>query len=195
MSGTPTKTGSRVALIIVIIPILAVAYLISPLFLPRWRWENMSSWEQLATKYKQPVAKLQQEYQLLVRYKPRADGDPMPWQILTSTPLYDPENDDEHRLVRISLISDRTGEPPSTLNVGSANYRDVLFRTSAWRFPPGAFGQNRFRPVVVYQGSTFEKCDNSEAYQWENSLKEPQWFSDDEEIEDGFKKPDGEAAE
>ena len=109
--------------------------------------------------------------------------------MLTSTPLYDAENDEERHAVRVTLISDRTGEPPSQMRIGSANYRDVFFKGSVWRFPPGAFGFNRFRPVVVFESSTFDKLESREAYGWDGEMKEKGWSDDDEDVEDGFKVP------
>ncbi len=191
MAGTPTKSGSRIAMVAVIIPILLVAYFVSPLFLPRWRWENMRDMEGLAIQLKQPAAKLKQTYEVVARYSPRGEGDPVPWQILQSNPLYDPENDEgEHKMVRVTLISDRTGEPPSKLRLGSGNYRDVFFKGTVWRFPPGAFGFNRFRPVVVFDGSAFDKMESREAFTWDGEMKETaKWTNDDTDIKDGFKVP------
>ncbi len=202
MAGTPSKWGSRIALVIVVIPLLLIAYFASPLFLPRWRWENLDpKWEQLAQQAKLPVAKLKQTYQVVVRYKARGDQDPCPWQLIASDPLFDPENDDDHHLTRVTLISDRTGDPPSSLRLGSLNYRDIYFKGRAWRFPPGVITRsgdrtlNRLRPVVVYDGSSLEKVELSEAYRWEGEMKDANhWTNDDEDIEDGYKPP-GAAAE
>lgn len=174
-------------MIVVIIPMLFIAYLISPLFLPRWRWENMSDWDKLAQSYSTPKAKLQQTYQLTIRYNARGDKDPCPWQVISSQPLFDPENDPEQHLVRVNLISDRTGEGPSKLHLGSGNYRDLFFKTSAWRFPPGAFGQNKHRPVIIYDASTFDKLSTNEAYGMEGQMKSGNWTNDDEDVDDGFK--------
>lgn len=180
-------------MVVVIIPMLLLAYYISPLFLPRWRWENMRDWEALSVQLKQPVAKLKQTYEVVARYSPRGEGDPVPWQILTSAPLFDPANEDEseHHMVRVTLVSDRTGEPPSKLRLGSGNYRDVFFKGTVWRFPPGSFGFNRYRPVVVFDGSSFDKMESREAYTWDGEMKEAatKWTNDDTEIRDGFKVP------
>ena len=175
-------------MVVVIIPLLLVAYFVSPLFLPRWRWENMHDWAGLATQFKQPVAKLQQTYEIVARYNPRGENDPTPWQILQSTPRYDPENDEEFHIVRATLISDRTGEPPSKLRLGSGNYRDQFFSGMVWRFPPGAFGFNRYRPVVVFDGSSFDKVPSTQAYSWNGQMSDDKWTNDDE-IHDGFKVP------
>ena len=192
--STPTKFGSRMAVLGVLIPALILAYFISPLFLPRWRWENMRDMQALSVQLKQPKAKLEQTYEVVMRYNPRAEGDPVPWQIMQSTPLYDPENDEGlHMMVRVSLISDRTGEPPSKLRLGSGNYRDCYFKGTVWRFPPGAFaalGFNKFRPVVVFDAANFDKCESREAMTWDGESKETQtWTNDDTEIKDGFRVP------
>lgn len=190
MAGTPTKFGSRLAMIMVIIPMVAVAYFISPLFLPRWRWENMSNWEELAQKLGKPKEQLQKTYVVVMRHAPRGEGDPTPWQVISSEPLYDPENDEPKHKVRVSLINDRNGEPMSRLRLGSGNYRDQFFKGTVWRFPPGAFGMNKFHPVLVYKASDFDKVESMEAYRWSGEMSDGQnWTNDDDEIEDGFKKP------
>ncbi len=178
------------AVIMVVIPMLALVYFISPMFLPRWRWENMSNkWPELAQKLGKPSTVLQKTYQIVARYAPRTDADPTPWQILTSEPLYDPENDEPNHIVRVTLISDRTGEPPSKLRLGSGNYRDLFFSGSVWRFPKGAFGFNKFHPVVVFDGYSFDKVESNVAYRWDGDMKETQkWTSDDADIEDGINK-------
>lgn len=200
MSGTPSKTGARLASLVVLAVIGAVVYAVSPLFLPRWRWENIDPhWERLATAAKLPVAKLQTQYDIVVRYKPRGDKDPVPWQIITCTPAVDPENEVEFQRVRVTLISDRTGEPPSALRLGSLNYRDIFFKGKAWRFPPGtlpaSMGFNRVRPVFLYEASTFDKLDSNEAFRMDGEMKEPKWTDDDAEIEDGYRAPGSSAAE
>lgn len=189
--ATPSKNGSRLALIAVLIPLGFLLYYISPLVMPRWRWEHMDNkWEELASSTKLPQTKLKQVYDVVVRYKPRGDKDPLPWQVLTSTPLYDPQNDEEFHIVRVTLISDHTGDPPSSFLIGSGNYRDVFFKGKAWRFPPGTFGFNKFRPVVVYDGWNFDKLESTEAYRWDGEMKETtKWVNDDTDIEDGYKVP------
>ena len=172
----------------VVIPMLALTYFISPMFLPRWRWENMA-WDTLAQKTGKSAASLQKTYQVVVRYAPRTDTDPTPWQVLTSDPLYDPQNDEPNHIVRVTLISDRTGEPPSKLRLGSGNYRDVFFKGPVWRLPPGTFGFNKFHPVVVFDGYGFDKLESNEAYRWDGEMKETvKWTSDDADIEDGINK-------
>ncbi len=190
MAGTPSKNGARIATIVVVVPMLILAYFISPLFLPRWRWENMRNWEDLAQKFGKSKEQLQKTYQIVARYAPRADRDPVPWQIIHSDPLYDPENDEPHHMIRATLIGDRSGEPISQLRLGSNNYRDIFFKGPAWRFPPGAFGFNKFRPVFVYDAANFDKVELREAFTWEGEMKETSiWTNDDEDVEDGFKKP------
>ena len=200
MSRTPSKTGSRLASLVVLLVMGAILYAVSPLFLPRWRWENIEpNWQSLATAAKLPVTKLQSQYDIVVRYKPRGDKDPVPWQVITCTPAVDPENDVEFQRVRVTLISDRTGEPPSSLRLGSLNYRDIFFKGKAWRFPPGTlpatFGFNRARPVFVYEAMTFDKLDSSEAFRMDGEMKEAKWTDDDSEIEDGYRAPGAPAEE
>ena len=188
MSGTPSKTGARLALLFVLLVLGAVIWAFSPLFLPRWRWSNIEpKWEALAQQAKVSVPRIKQTFEVVVRYHPRGENDPVPWQMLTSTPLYDPENDEPDHLVRVSLISERTGEPPSQLRLGSLNYRDIYFKGKVWRFAPGSFGLNKHRPVLVFDGWNFDKVDSNEAYRWDGEMKEAKWTNDDEDIEDGFK--------
>ena len=187
--ATPSKNGSRLALIVILIPLGFLAYYLSPLVLPLWRWENMENkWEELARSSGLPQTKLKQTYEVVARYKPRGDNDPVPWQILTSEPVYDPQNDEEHHIVRATLISDHSGSPPSKLRLGSGNYRDIFFKGKAWRFPAGSFGFNKFHPVVVYDDWNFDKLPSNEAYRWDGEMKETtKWTDDDADIEDGYK--------
>jgi hypothetical protein len=200
MSGTPSKTGARLASLAVLLVLGAIVYAFSPLFLPRWRWENLDpNWDKLALAAKLPAAKLQSQYDIVVRYKPRGDQDPVPWQVITCSPAVDPENEVEFQRVRVTLVSDRTGEPPSALRLGSLNYRDIFFKGKAWRFPPGSLpaimGFNRARPVFVYDASTFDKLDSNEAFRMDGEMKESKWTDDDSEIVDGYRPPGAPAAE
>jgi len=195
MSGTPSKTGARLAALFVLLVLLGIGWVASPLFLPRWRWSNIEpNWEGLAQQAKVPVARIKQTYNVVVRYHPRADNDPMPWQMLTSDPLFDPENDEPNHAVRVTLVSERGGEPPSKMRLGSLNYRDLFFKGKVWRFAPGSFGFNKHRPVLVYDAWDFEKVDLGEAHRWEGEMTEnTKWTNDDEDIDDGFHaKPAGE---
>jgi hypothetical protein len=189
MAGTPSKTGARLALIVVLIPIGAVLYYLSPFLFPVWRWENMSDWNALSTKLGKPVAQLQKTYKVILRNNPRGENDPTPWQILSSEPAFDPENEAPNHMVRCTLISERTGTPPSSLRLGS-NYRDSFFTGTVWWFPPGAFGFNKARPVLVYDGWAFDKLSSNEAFQWDGEMKDSQkWTNDDTEIDDGYVVP------
>lgn len=191
-----SKTLSRLVTIGIFIAFLIAAWFVAPIILPTWRWTNLteSGFTELAGKHKVPVAKLRTVVTMQVRYNPRGDGDPSPWQIITSDPAWktlDPENnmDEQNLLVRCTLLSDRTGEPPGTMFIGGT-YKDRYYKAKGWRLPPGAFRYNAKRPVVVVDMFEFDKLDIGASQVWENDLRSAPWENDDSGIaerEDGWK--------
>jgi hypothetical protein len=159
-SGT-NSSASKIATLAVIIPILILGWFAAPWFLPVWRWQNVD-FQVLAKQSSIPETELRTEFNMVVFYNPRASGDPIPWQIVECTPSWrsvNPEHTDEEKLlVRTSLISERDGEPISKVWVGGTG-EERFFSIRGWRFPPGSFGKNAKRPVVVYQGFSLEKKD------------------------------------
>jgi hypothetical protein len=191
----PGSSSSRIATILVVIPLLALVWFLAPLALPVWRWRNMD-FEELAKKTQIPVKELQQEYKVIARYEPRSDTDPCPWQLIQMDPPWsstnDKHTDEDHLLVRCTFVSDRDGTGPSKLFLGSggpAAYKDRYWKAICWRFPNGSFGFNHYRPVLIYRGDSLEKCDLSTseplATEIGGSFGGPRYRSDDKEIDDG----------
>lgn len=190
MADAPGKFSSRIAAIVVLIPVLILGWYIAPLFLPMWRWQNMD-FDKLSKEKGVPVAELQRQYQVVVRHAARGDDDPMAWQIMTMDPVWE-QADEEKLLVRATVVSDRTGSPPGSMQLGSGHRRDRYFKATAWRFPAGSFGFNAKRPVLVYDGGTFEKLDIPRAEEMDFRANQEGWVNDDEDVEDGWRKPGAE---
>lgn len=195
MAGT---MSSKMATIVVVIPLLILAYFLAPMVLPVWRWQNMNNFPELAKKYNRPEKELRQEYKVVVRYEPRGEGDPCAWQLISMDPpwasLNDKRDDEDHVLVRCSFISDRDGTPPSKMWLGSGGpggYKDHYWRAVVWRFPPGAFGQNRHRPVLIYRGDSFEKLEPTQAEVLHvdigGAFGGSKYRMPDQDVDDGFK--------
>ena len=181
-----SKSGANIATLVVIGILAVPLWYAAPLFFPVWRWRYVN----FATEaQRQGVgeAQLRNTYQVIVRHDPRGDDDPVQWQVVEMKPEWTAA-DEEQVLVRVSLISENTGESPSGLLLGSGHRRDKYFKTTAWRFAPGSFGKNAQRPVLVYSG--LEKLSISEAEGWDARVKEKSWFSDDLEVDDGWVPPD-----
>lgn len=192
-SGTNTST-SKIATIVVLIPILIATWFALPWFLPMWRWQNVD-FEVLARDHaKNGYSKqiLEQEFDLVVAYNPRGgrnSKDPFPFQILQSNPPWKnshPDGVDEMDLkVRCAVISERDGEPISKLWIGNRPDESV-FKVKGWRMPPGTFGKPKGRPVIIYQGFSLEKMELTQAINILNLSQ--QWETDDEweDRDDGF---------
>jgi len=137
----------------------------------------------LARRLGTTEAALQQPVTVVFRHAPRGEGDPLPWQLVTTDPAREEE---QHLLIRAVIISDRNGEPVGALNLGSGNFRDRHFTAKAWRFPAGTFpGLNRKRPVVVFDAASLEKLDTNKAMYWDSELRSG-WDNDDAEVDDGW---------
>lgn len=190
------STSSKMATLVVIIPLLILAWFLAPMALPVFRWRHMQP-EKLSKATGVPVKELFTEYKVEVRYNPRGEGDPCGWQIVRMNPPWesvnDKRDDEDLKLVRCTFISERDGKPPSKLWLGSggaAGYKDRYWKAVVWRFPPGTFGMNKHRPVVVYRGDTLDKMEvgHAESLDFEiNSPSAAKWENDDKEVEDGFK--------
>lgn len=197
-----SPAGAKIAGLVVLIPVLVLGWFALPFVAPMWRWQNFNA-EELARKHGLTVHQIQTTYQVIVRIAARGDGDPCPWQLVSSSPEFDgygkPEFDSEkNMLVRCTLLSDRTGEGPSALFLGSGAVQDRYFKATVWRLPKGSFGQNRHRPVLIYNAATFEKLERNEVYSWEQTVKstgDEGWTNDDTEIEDGYHAPGSVPAE
>jgi hypothetical protein len=164
MSGGTKTSVSKIATLMVMIPIGLLAWFAAPFVLPVYRWQYVD-FPALAKKYDIAESELRQEFSMVVYYHPRTGvtNDPSPWQIVESNPSWksiNPNNIDEMLptplLVRCTLVSDKDGEPISKLWIHN-NESERFFKIRAWRLPPGALGKNAKRPVVLY--SSFETAD------------------------------------
>ncbi len=205
-TGVPGKKSNFLAwIIVVIIPFCALAWWVAPNFLPVWRWKNMD-FIKLSQQLGLPKDQLEAVYTVQMRYAPRGLGDPAPWQIMRQEPLF--REEEENVWVRCSFISDRTGVSVSDLQLGSGTRFDKFWHAKVWRFPPGTFGQNAKRPVLVYDARTLESFDKNQAAMCANEFgmdiapRGKDWTYDDEEVEDGYVPPappdvpaEGQAAE
>ncbi len=195
-SGTNTST-SKIATIVVLIPILAACWYAAPWALPVWRWQNMDI-EKIARENADKgytKKNLEKEFDMVVFYNPRGgrgSADPCPYQIVTMSPtwksVYPNEIDEEKLLVRISLMDERDGNPIDKLWVGSVK-EEGFFKIKGWRFPAGSFGKPKGRPVVVFRGLEMQKMDLTQAINMLGEVKN--WETDDtwEERADGFTAP------
>lgn len=179
MSGGTNTSVSKIVTIMVMIPFLAVVWFAAPLILPVYRWQNVD-FAKLAKQFDVPESELRQEFQMMVYYKPRIPTDPSPFQIVQCTPTWKSINKDHidegdpPLAVRCTVISDRDGEPISKLWIGVSG-EERFFKIKCWRLPPGALGKNNKRPVLLYEGSSLEKCDintgmplKEQVVNWEN---------------------------
>lgn len=193
-SGTNTST-SKIATIVVAIPILIAAWFAAPWVMPVWRWQNVDI-EAIAREHEKDgytKESLATEFEWIVYYNPRggrSSNDPCPYQIYSSKPPWKskyPGDVDEHELmVRATVISERDGEPISKLWVGTTP-GESFFTIKGWRFPPGSFGKPKGRPVLVYKGFSLEKVDISKGMSMVTHAQT--WENDDlwEERDDGFR--------
>jgi hypothetical protein len=188
---------SRIATIVVLIPIVIAAWFAAPWVLPVWRWQNVDV-EAIAREHEKAgytKEKLATEFEFTVYYNPRGgrnSNDPVPFQIYNCTPAWKsvyPNDVDEHELmVRATVISERDGEPISGLWIG-ATREESFFTIKGWRFPPGSFGKPKGRPVIVYQGFSLQKVDISPGMSMVPQTKS--WDNDDEweQRDDGYSPP------
>lgn len=195
-SGTNTST-SKIATIVVLIPILIAVWFALPWVAPMWRWQNVDV-EKIARDHQNKgytKEGLATEFEWIVFYNPRggrSSKDPCPYQIYQSTPPWKsvyPDEVDEHELmVRATVISEQDGEPISKMWVGSTA-GEAFFTIKGWRFPPGSFGKPKGRPVLVFQGFSLSKVEIGKAISMVTHTKE--WENDDEweDRDDGFYTP------
>lgn len=192
-SGTNTST-SKIATIVVLIPITIAAWFAAPWVMPVWRWQNVDVEEIVREHGKDGYTRerLATEFEWTVYYNPRGgrgSNDPCPFQIYSSTPAWKsvyPEDIDENELmVRATVISEQDGEPISKLWIG-VTPGESFFTIKGWRFPPGSFGKPKGRPVLVFKGFSLSKVDISQGMSMVTQTKA--WENDDlwEQRDDGF---------
>lgn len=183
--------ASRLAILVVFTPLAIGAWYAAPYFLPVWRWQNMTE-EKLAQLGGKSAEVLAKQYHIVFRCSERGPGDPVPWQLIEMKPAWD-DGAEEQMLIRATIVSDRSGEPIGALSMGSGSYKDRYFQAQAWRFPPGSFGFNKHRPVVVFEHDTMTKLDIGRAMSFEEQVgpqKSPKWPHDDDAVEDGYTPPE-----
>jgi len=186
MPSAPSKMSAKLSLIIVLIPICAIAWYAAPLLLPMWRWQHMQ-FDVLAKKLGTSETALRQQVNVIIRHAPRGDNDPVAWQLVTTDPAHEQE---DHLLIRAVIIGDRDGEPVSKFNLGSGSFKDRYYTAKAWRFPAASFPVlNQKRPVVVFEAFSLEKVDTGKAIYWDAELRDSKWENDDEEVDDGWTGP------
>jgi len=164
MSGGTKTSVSKIATILVLIPIGIAAWFAAPFVLPVYRWQYVD-FAALAKQYGLSEAELRTEFSMVVFYHPRTGvaNDPSPFQIVESSPTWksvNPNNIDEALptplLVRCTVISDKDGEGISKLWIHNLD-SERFFKVRCWRLPPGALGKNPKRPVLLY--SSFDTED------------------------------------
>lgn len=195
-SGTNTST-SKIATIVVLIPILIAAWFAAPWVLPVWYWQNVDI-EAIARDHaKDGYTKesLGREFEWIVWYNPRGgrgSKDPCPFQIYQSNPPWKsvyPNATDEHELmVRVSLLSENDGEPISKIWIG-VTPEEAFFKIKGYRYPPGTLGKPKGRPVLLYKPMSLEKIDINQGVPMVSIARG--WENDDEweDRDDGFTPP------
>ena len=191
-TGTNTS-ASKIAVVVVLIPILIAVWYALPWFLPMWRWQNVDL-EQIAkdhTKEGYSLKQLEQEFEMVVWYNPRSKSklDPCPYQIYSCTPplkqIYPNMEDEDKLLVRVSLVNDRDGFSISDLWIGNQP-EERFFTIKGWRLPPGALNKPSGRQVVIYQAMSMAKVDLNKAIPLAMESKQMENDNDWEERYDGF---------
>lgn len=191
MAATTSKNAAIVAAIAVIIPCLIGVWFVLPFFLPMYLWTKIDLVRISATS-NIPKDKLETRFTMKVRYHPRGEGDPIPWQIIEMNPrwqdIYPEAESEDQLLVRCVYISANDGESPSTAFI-NATFKDRYFTVKALRLPPGSLGHNPKRPVVVYDRMSMDKMDISTADGTQRTIQA--WENDDEweARDDGWSPP------
>ena len=188
MAAGTNKNVAYIAFIGVTIPILVAAWFAAPTFLPMYRWMDVNL-RKIAQDSGLSETAVATEYTLTVRYNPRGEGDPLPWQIITCSPAYHTINakveDETQVLVRCTYVSANDGKPPSTAFINST-YKDRYYTTKGLRLPPGSLGFNAKRTVVVYNPLDMVRMDITLANSTQLEIKA--WESDDDwnDRDDGY---------
>lgn len=191
MTAGSNKNVALIATIAVMVPILVGVWFALPMFAPMYLWTKVDL-RQISTQFKTDHTRLSTSFQMQVRYSPRGEGDPLPWQIISMTPSWNtvyPEAEDEEKLlVRCSFISGNDGLPPATTFI-NGTFKDRYYKVTGLRLPPGALGFNAKRPVVVYDRLNLERMSITDADMNQRSVSS--WENDDDwpERDDGWSPP------
>jgi len=185
------SSSSKILGFLLLLPVIGLLWYLAPLVLPVWLWLHLD-FKAIADKYKLPLAEVTKEYDFMVRYRPRAAKDPVPFQLFDLQPPWNdiPTHEDEdHLLLRVVFISDLTGTGPNEGYIGDSP-KGQYFKGTCWRLPKGSIpGVNKFHPILVYKGAS-TPMNNSEVVFWDAQLNNAGWKNNDEDIDDGFKVPD-----
>lgn len=192
MPAGTNRSVSYIAVIAVTVPILIGAWFAAPAFLPMYWWTTVDL-DKISTASGIPKSKLETVFSMELRYEPRGEGDPMPWQIISMNPTWTsvhPDSESEEELlVRCTFLSQNDGKPPSTTFINNT-YKDRYFKAKAYRLPPGSLGQNGKRPVVLYERLALDKMSIPDADRARSIVAG--WENDDTwpDRDDGWVAPD-----
>lgn len=191
MPAGANKNVAFIAVIAVMVPILIGLWFAAPMFLPMYMWTKVDL-VRIAEKAGWSKTQIETKFKMKVRYHPRGEGDPLPWQIISMEPTWTsvhPQAEDEDQLlVRCTLISTNDGEPPGTTFINNT-FKDRYFNVLALRLPPGSLGHNAKRPVVIYSRLDMQKMSITDADMTQRQVSG--WENDDEwdERDDGWTSP------
>lgn len=171
MATGTNSSASKIATIVVLIPLLIAAWYAAPWVLPMWAWQNVD-FEKIAKDYASEgytKEKLEKKYEMVVWYNPRKKGstgeDPCPYQIYSCTPPLKndyPDSIDENSpsklLVRVSLVSDQDGGAISPMWIGVIP-SERFFKITGYRLPPGSLNKPKGRQVVLFEGMSMTKVE------------------------------------
>lgn len=175
MATGTNSSASKIATIVVLIPLLIAAWYAAPWVLPVWKWQNVD-FEQIAKDHAAEgytKEKLEKEFEMIVWYNPRKKGstgeDPCPYQIYDCKPplksVY-PDAIDEvspsKLLVRVSLVSDQDGGAISPMWIGVIP-SERFFKITGHRLPPGILNKPKGRQVVLFKGMSMTKVELNQA--------------------------------
>lgn len=191
MPAGTNKNVAVIATIAVMVPILVGVWFALPMFAPMYMWTKVDL-RKIAAASSTDQKRLETQFSFEVRYHPRAEGDPLPWQIIRMTPswisVYPEAEDEEDVLVRCSFISGNDGVAPGTTFINNT-FKDRYFRVTGIRLPPGSLGFNAKRPVVIYNQLDLAKMSITDADMTQRTISS--WENDDEwpERDDGWGAP------
>lgn len=186
MPAGTNKSLSYVAVLAVLIPCLIGAWFAAPAFLPMFWWTKVDL-AKISAASGIPQSTLATMYEMEVRYNPRGEGDPLPWQIITMKPAWTTEDENE-LLVRCTFVSQNDGQPPSTTFINNT-YKDRYFKVTACRLPPGSLGFKSKRPVLIFERMSLNTMSIPDADRTQETVRT--WENDDHwpERDDGWEPP------
>lgn len=198
MATGTNSSASKIATVVVLIPILLGAWYAAPWVLPMWKWQNVDidviAKDHAHDKEGYTKARLEHEFEMVVWYNPRKNSkkDPCPYQIFSCTPplkqVYPEAVDEDKLLVRVSLVNDHDGAGISNMWIG-VTPAERFFKIVGQRLPPGSLpGKPPGRQIVLYKGMSLSKVDLNLAVPL--AMETKQLENDDmwEERFDGFEE-------